>query len=48
MTGGEGDRIRFANGRGGGEGVLTWYNGERGTGDTSGMVGVPSGEGDLK
>ena len=48
MIGGEGERIQSASGGGDSEGVLTWYDGERGTGDTSGMVGVPSGEGDLE
>ena len=48
MTGGEGDRIQPTNSGGNGEGVLTWYKGERGIGDMSGMVGIPSGEGDLE
>ena len=48
MVGGDGDRSRLANAGGDSEGVLTWYEGERGTRDTSGIVGVPSGEGDLE
>ena len=48
MIGGEGDLMRFARSGGDGEGVLAWYEGERGTGDTSGMVGILSGEGDLE
>ena len=48
MVIGDGERIRLANGGGDGEGVLTWYEGERGTGATSGMVGIPSEEGDLE
>ena len=46
MIGGEGDRIQLASGIGIGEGVLMWYDGERGVGDTSGIVSVLSGEGD--
>ena len=48
MIRGEGDLMRFARGGGDGEGVRTWYEGERGMGDTNGMVGVLSGEGDLE
>ena len=48
MIGGEGDLMRFARGGGDGEGVWTWYEGECGMGDTNGMVGVPSGKGDLE
>ena len=43
MTGGDGDRIRC---RSGGDGEETWYDGDLGMGETSGMVGVPNGEGD--
>ena len=48
IIGGEGERIQWANGGSGGDGVLTWYEGERGMGITIGIVGVPSGDGDLE
>ena len=55
-TGGVGDRMRCANGGGvitwydgdlevGESGVIT-YAGDRGIGETRGIVGVPNGEGD--
>ena len=34
--------------RSSGDGEVTRYEGERETGETSGMVGVPSGDGDLE
>ena len=34
--------------RSGGDGEVMQYDGERGIGETSGMVGVPSGDGDLE
>lgn len=47
MTGGDGNRICERSG-GDGEGVVTWYEGERGMGKISGMVSIPNGEGDLE
>ena len=41
--GGDGDRICC---RSGGDGEVTWYDGDLRMGEANGMVGVPSGEGD--
>ena len=43
MIGGNGDQIQW---RSGGDGDVTWQDGDRGIGETRGMVGVPNGEGD--
>ena len=45
MIGGDGDQRRWRSGR---NGKVTWYDGERGIGETSGIVGVLSGDGDLE
>ena len=42
-TGGDGDWICC---RSGSDSEVTWYDGDLGTGETNGMVSVPSGEGD--